>query len=269
MSLLIYLLVFCVMNYIISASSHDCDRHLSRKLTEYFKNMIYPKLSFDATALPSKCPLNPNYNIFVNQELNKEQENRARWKCGYCNKKFKNEFYLDRHIDLKHNDTLNLHDYSGCVSDLCPIFGCSHEDFSSVASSSSSGSGMQACITKAERMKFRCEKMVRDCFNQISGDNGHLVADFRSMICDSLTCDSENSKLKGIFDLWDRKNNYGDNNVEDNDTRINVTHVFVWTIVFLLIMGACFFLLFSRSKYGQNKKKSFDMTPRFFKDKNY
>ena len=258
------------MNLLNLVSSHDCDRYMSRKLTEHFNNMIYPKLSFDATELPTKCPLNPNYNIFVNQELSKVQENRARWKCEYCGKKFKNEFYLDRHINLKHNDTLNLKDHSGCVSDLCPIFGCSHEDFNSI--SSSSGSGMQACITEAERMKFRCEKMIRDCFNNIPGDNGHLVADFRSLICDSLRCDYENSKLKGILDTWDRNNkNNGNYNDEDNDTTSYFTHIFLWTIVSLLIMGACFYMLFARSRYGQNKNKSsFDaMAPRFFKDKKY
>lgn len=43
--------------------------------------------------------------------------------CNYCNKRFVNEFYLDRHLSLHHADNLTASS-PVCLAELCPIFGC-------------------------------------------------------------------------------------------------------------------------------------------------
>jgi hypothetical protein len=42
-----------------------------------------------------------------------------------CTKSFKNEFYLDKHMGLKHQDVVNASS-TVCLADLCPVFGCSY-----------------------------------------------------------------------------------------------------------------------------------------------
>jgi hypothetical protein len=84
-----------------------CSREDSRVLNKYFSNHIYTELKVDPEELPQNCPFHPAYNIFRSQEAKKTKVSRSEWKCGFCGKRFKSEFYLDRHMTNKHVDKLD------------------------------------------------------------------------------------------------------------------------------------------------------------------
>ncbi|CAM9546349.1 unnamed protein product, partial [Ascophyllum nodosum] len=47
------------------------------------------------------------------------------YKCGYCQKQFRTQFYMDRHMENKHADRLDKAEGSwGCLADLCDALGC-------------------------------------------------------------------------------------------------------------------------------------------------
>jgi hypothetical protein len=94
-----------------------CSRSLSRKIRKFVDHEIFSKLSIDPLALPDNCQLNPKYDLFRDQESHKVEYTRTEWRCQYCHKQFKNERYLDKHMDHKHEDKLavRLHMISPCI----------------------------------------------------------------------------------------------------------------------------------------------------------
>ena len=103
------LFAFFIIGSVITVLAHEhCSRTLSRRVRTYLNREVFSLLpeTFAATSLPESCPLNPRYDIFLDQEIHKHERSRSEWECGYCRKSFKNEFYIDRHMDNKHSDKL-------------------------------------------------------------------------------------------------------------------------------------------------------------------
>ena len=85
----------------------SCSRVHSKAIRKYLYRNIYSRLTKSPNELPQSCQLNPLLDMFNDQESHKHQETgRREWKCTYCNKVFKNEMYLDRHLDNKHSDKI-------------------------------------------------------------------------------------------------------------------------------------------------------------------
>jgi hypothetical protein len=169
---------------------HYCSRESSRALQTYISTHIYPQLPFKPNQIRQDCPLYPGANIFAAHEKAKKKLPRGQNSCRICGKVFTNEFYLDRHFDRKHQDSLGEHDAlenihrsqnSTCLSDLCPIFGCGRDsyDFYEERSRNMKGrsgntlddntnfnpAALRTCAPgDDERIRFRCEGMLRKCF---------------------------------------------------------------------------------------------------------
>jgi hypothetical protein len=58
--------------------------------------------------LPASCPLHPAHDLYADQEEHKRESSVREWKCGYCGKIFRFEYYLDRHMTCMHADKLNV-----------------------------------------------------------------------------------------------------------------------------------------------------------------
>ena len=59
---------------------------------------------------PQGCPFEPTVDLYGEHEK-KKQRNRASqgsgtWTCGICGKSFKNEHYLDLHLERRHMEEL-------------------------------------------------------------------------------------------------------------------------------------------------------------------
>ncbi len=82
---------------------------------------------------PSQCHLNPLFDMYYDHEAHKTKVSNRIWTCQYCKKQFNSEYYIDKHMTLKHPDKLLNMTFntqissSNCLEDLCPIFGCKPE----------------------------------------------------------------------------------------------------------------------------------------------
>lgn len=83
-----------------------CSRDSSRKVRRFLNEHVFPHLESSPYALPDTCPLNPAHDFYLEQESNKLKDEKGEWRCRYCQKRFRTEFYLDRHLHLKHHDKL-------------------------------------------------------------------------------------------------------------------------------------------------------------------
>ena len=67
---------------------------------------VYPEVTAVNYELPPDCPLRPDLDLYAPYEAAKKKIKRDLWQCKLCNKQFKAEGYLDRHIASKHQDDL-------------------------------------------------------------------------------------------------------------------------------------------------------------------
>jgi uncharacterized Zn-finger protein len=216
-----------------SLQPESCSRDLSRQVRFFLNKEVFPLLPVEPMELPKSCQLHPSLDPYLHHEKNKELIQKNEWKCSYCNKRFKSEFYTDRHMQNKHSEFLSNNGSSLCLADLCPIFGCSsdptisysdkkynaihevrHEYHNSRYGEKKSNKNnfnfVKGCTSAdIEKNKHKCEVMMKKCFSElVSGSE--LKKTFQLEICDKLHC--ENGILKGsmidhnqpeiIFNLW-------------------------------------------------------------------
>jgi hypothetical protein len=83
-----------------------------------------------------------------------------------CNKHFKNEFYIDKHMDNKHNNML-VNTTSICLADLCPIFGCEIKNKYIKKVDSKQFMNQPSCTKEdEERNKYKCQVLTKRCFSK-------------------------------------------------------------------------------------------------------
>ena len=96
-----------------------CDRLESRLA----RRLILENIVSVAGELPPQCPLAPSMDVFLHQEQHKKSAGRQGYvKCLFCGKTFRNDFYMDRHLDNKHSDQF-LPNATTCLADFCDVRG--------------------------------------------------------------------------------------------------------------------------------------------------
>lgn len=187
--------------------SLECSREASRRVRSYLSSSVYPKLSSGAESLPMTCQIHPSLDLYRTQEQNKQEVARGDWKCLYCGKHFRSEFYIDRHMHNMHSDRLDKA-ATTCLADLCPIFGCDQNNHGLPPPASSSGSmqhrppapprkdfqASRCTQSEVERSKYRCEVMTKRCFGLLDAS---LQKAFYDRICAKLYC--HDGTLRGIL----------------------------------------------------------------------
>lgn len=143
----------------------NCSREKSRAVASYLKKNVYRMQSnfSEELTLPSSCPIHPLANIFYYQEKNYSRVFHHEVECLYCKKRFKNVFYMDRHMNLRHKDKLHIHSNSLCFETLCNIFGCLHRD---EKIHKKGFNNLQFC---GEKDLFAAKMKCNDIFNRYSG----------------------------------------------------------------------------------------------------
>jgi hypothetical protein len=123
-----------------------CSRQLSRQVRRYLTDDVLPILNVKRESLPSSCPFHPSADMYLEQEKHKIEHQGSDYQCQYCDKKFLDEFYMDKHMDRMHADmipvsnqppiqliTMIVHPFllcvekasaTVCLADHCPMLGC-------------------------------------------------------------------------------------------------------------------------------------------------
>ncbi|KAJ1431493.1 hypothetical protein B484DRAFT_347218 [Ochromonadaceae sp. CCMP2298] len=100
-----------------------CSRQLSRQVRRYLTDDVLPILNVKRESLPSSCPFHPLADMYLEQENHKSEHQGSDYQCQYCDKKFLDEFYMDKHMDRLHADMIPAN-ATVCLADHCPMFGC-------------------------------------------------------------------------------------------------------------------------------------------------
>lgn len=202
MKLVLVLSLFCLvlLFYIQTVQSSDCSVSKSSQAKKSLKNNLDPVLDYYSYQLPEKCPFHPSKNLLQSFQNQKKELRRTKWKCNVCNKTFKNENFLDEHLQNVHYEELyptgsnrtNLI----CWGDYCDILTC--------------GSETQVPLvpcdqTEKDKRRFLCNAIVDQCFpSDKSTTSHHLNELYQRIWCSKLTCEEqeEDSLLKSFKSRW-------------------------------------------------------------------
>jgi hypothetical protein len=250
-----------------------CNREEARQVRGFVEEDVYPLLvgtGITAEQLPSGCLLNPTIDPYTVHEQHKEMVRRGEWKCTYCGKHFTSEFYVDRHLNNKHLQQLPVTAKSGCLGDLCPIFGCKERKTLKGPPSSSGGGppyqppqsvaaaaaaksfkALQSCTTEeVERQNYKCKVVSKRCFGGVRKDGQTVESLFNEAVCDRLRC--QNGVLLGS--IMDRRSL---KDAADDGTGGSAV---VWTIfkylgIGLILLFVFFYALSTGLIFGTHKSK--------------
>ncbi len=80
----------------------------SRKASREVRKLVYSSDIIQFGATHEHCRFKAKNDLFYDQEIHKQRITRIDWKCKYCGKHFKSEHYIDKHMWLKHSDSLSV-----------------------------------------------------------------------------------------------------------------------------------------------------------------
>eukprot|EP00439_Symbiodinium_sp_Y106_P004307 s449_g1.t1 len=145
--------------------SDSCSRVISRAVRKQLdKEVLKPAERAGLVGWPASCPWDPARDLFGAQEKHKNRKRSATgmWTCGYCQKVFKNEHYLDLHLERKHPDKLPANGV--CLADYCEIFDVCQGEGSIRKSRVNGSSGTLQCNNETmQRERRRCEESLTKC----------------------------------------------------------------------------------------------------------
>ena len=130
--------------------------------------------------MPRDCPFHPDQDMYLDQEKHKAMVRRSHLKCGYCGKQFRDEHYIDRHMDRRHEDKIT-EGASVCLADFCDVLDCTGRDHPS-----------HPLPCKPDLMaqrKFHCGAIFHKCFPPgRSAAMGRAHDRLLEEVCGRLTC---------------------------------------------------------------------------------
>ncbi|KAL4191002.1 hypothetical protein AMTRI_Chr07g78670 [Amborella trichopoda] len=84
-----------------------CSRERSRAAWKIIEEYLMPFVEQEKYQISHKCRLHPSNDMFREQEQHKTQVDVNEWRCGFCQKMFHAENYLDTHFQNRHQNLLN------------------------------------------------------------------------------------------------------------------------------------------------------------------
>jgi len=158
-------------------ASDLCSYYRSRQVRQKLSNVLHyvesRKYKLDAT-----CPFKPSLDKLSFHESEKSMH-QSHWRCDVCDKQFKEEQHLDKHLGRVHEDLIPK-EATVCLADYCDVFQCYSID---------DGSSFRACAPEImEKLKINCEALASRCFPPHRPDAYPFHELFLSEICGLLTC---------------------------------------------------------------------------------
>ena len=151
-----------------------CSRPRSRAARDVLRRDLYPLAEEHAVNLSRDCPFHAANDMLLPHERHKRRERKHRWHCGYCGKVFRNEHYLDRHLNAHHNGEL-APGASVCLADHCAVLGCD-------------GAAAPCDARTMQTSRYFCQSAMHACF--VGDGAAHALHEgFNRHFCDALTCE--------------------------------------------------------------------------------
>jgi len=174
--------------------SHRCSRSVSRSVRKQLeKEILRPSQKAGIQSLPAGCPFDPTRDMYAYHEKQKQRKKPGRaansWTCGICGKVFKNEHYLDLHLERRH---MNESTGDGvCLADYCEMFEvCQGE-------SRYRARREPACQNESlASARRRCEEGLQKCFPLGEEVSRSLHAKWSRTWCQVLDCKIRDEKRK-------------------------------------------------------------------------
>lgn len=173
--------------------SHPCSRAVSRWVRRALdREVLRASKQAGITSLPPSCPWSSSRDLFGRHELAKRKQGHSSlghskagsgtWTCDLCGKVFKNEHYLDLHLERRH---MNETPKDGiCLADYCEVFEVCNGDMRHHA-----GKEIPCDDTMLAVQRVRCETALKACFpldqDQVSR---RLHAQWSRQFCHSMNC---------------------------------------------------------------------------------
>lgn len=183
-----WLLLYCgIAVSAFEATSEICDRSASRDAKFIMSSIIAPRVELTGYQLPSDCPLDAARDMFGVQESNKHVVRKGVWRCGFDDKVFRGELFIDKHMDNKHAEETKP-EATACLADMCGILHC--DFFAAYKTGGVSALRHLPChIATMEKNKMQCEDVVHRCFpphkgRTVAGLHAYMMSNF----CAAATC---------------------------------------------------------------------------------
>mmetsp|Transcript_66768 Transcript_66768/g.157240 ORF Transcript_66768/g.157240 Transcript_66768/m.157240 type:complete len:286 (-) Transcript_66768:66-923(-) len=169
--------------------SHPCSRVVSRSVRKQLeKEVLKPAEKAGISAWPANCPWDPSRDIFGGQEKHKNRKRTATgmWTCGYCQKVFKSEHYLDLHMERKHMSEAPANGI--CLADYCEIFDVCQSEVPSRRARPDS-TGIPTCNNETmARERRRCEESLAKCLPLAEEAPRKMHAKLSRHFCQMMDC---------------------------------------------------------------------------------
>jgi hypothetical protein len=166
----------------------DCDRIISRRVRKEVETQIYKRVNKEISrnySYPASCPLSTENDMLLALEQAKKRRYKGKqdgeFECTICAKKFKNEHYMDLHMQRAHSEVATG---STCFADFCFTFRTCEKRPSRRPVKRSACNETAAAVARVQ-----CEDMVMKCF-PASGSGRHFGSDLRRSLCGMLDCDA-------------------------------------------------------------------------------
>lgn len=207
---------------------HRCKRPVSRRVRAKLEKEVYQRAREEGiTEWPQSCPLDPAKDLWRSHEEHKRSRRYpgSEWKCGFCNKTFKDEHYLDLHMERRH---MNETPVGGvCLADYCEFFDvCYHredgvpnpklvkprsadddeDDFPMHHRKYRKEKFLLTCnTTKMEASRRLCYLILSQCLPHSDAKFKHLHGELSRNLCSTLDCELRAEHLfdnTEAFPLW-------------------------------------------------------------------
>jgi len=165
--------------------AHPCSRPIARAVRkELDRQILRPAAKAGLDNWPRGCPFDPARDLWGNHEKSKSRKrgHGALWTCGLSGKVFKNEHYLDLHLERKH---MNETPIGGvCLADYCDAFEVCEKD---KIKRRPKDVGECNNETMAEK-RHQCEQAMAKCFPLANEETRKMNAQLTRELCRVLDC---------------------------------------------------------------------------------
>lgn len=170
-------------------STNICDRERSRAARAVLRQHVLPMTAKADHQLTEQCPFHPLRDLYGMQDAARHKHRGIQWKCGFCDKVFRTDAFLDQHMDNNHQNEKHP-SADVCLADLCEVLHCDHFVQGHGSSFKSFQQRTAPCRPKLKgQLKHNCQDIADVCFPIANSNEAALMHEyFVEHFCEAHTC---------------------------------------------------------------------------------
>lgn len=175
--------------------SAECDRERSRLARIIIRQHVLPMARKAQEELSQQCPLDFAKDMFDLQESARHKHRGIHWKCGFCDKTFRTEVFLDQHMSNQHqNETHPGADV--CLADYCDVMHCNHFAKQNSERFQPSLYNTSPCRPRWQaQLKHQCQDLADACFLGPGNQQPSLMHEyFVQHFCEAHSCNKQQQR---------------------------------------------------------------------------